>query len=296
MSAAMTFGSQTADALRTLKSKSESSRSGRKPTTSRRIRLLSLEERFLSPLLSDLRDKDVLDVGCGTGRWLERLQKYNPRSLSGVDFSLEMVARARRKMARKAVIEVGDATSLPIATRSESVIIASFLASYVPGIDAFARELRRVSRVDGRIYISDVHPETAAACHWKRGFCNGARQVEPATYPRPLAETISSVRNAGFRITCLLEPEFGIPELEIFRSAAKMDAFEAAAGLPAIYVLEARLDEKRTTFIDLSSPDVSEISLRGARIAFCGDASITTDIEMHNGRVCTIASIEMAAR
>ncbi len=254
--------------------------------------LLALEERFLAPLLPDLQGKDVLDVGCGTGRWLERLQKHNPRSLTGVDFSPEMVARARRKVKQTAVVTVGDATSLSIASRSDDVIIASFVASYVPNIDAFARELRRVARAKSRIYISDVHPETVEACHWKRGFRNGDRQVKPATYQRSLAATISSLRNAGFRITCLLEPPFGAPELDIFRSAGKLEAFDAAAGLPAIYILEAKPDETRTTFVDLSSAGVPEISLRGARIALDGDASITSDIEIRDGWVSTIASTE----
>ncbi len=254
--------------------------------------LLALEERFLAPLLPDLRDQDVLDVGCGTGRWLERLQKHNPRGLTGVDFSPEMVARARRKMKRRAAVTLGDATCLPIANGSSDVVIASFLASYVPNIDAFGRQLRRVSRAKSRIYISDVHPETAEACHWKRGFRSGDRQVEPATYQRSLAETISGLRNAGFRITCLLEPQFGVPEREIFRFAAKLDAFDAAAGLPAIYILEAKPDETRTAFVDLSSAGVPGISLHGARIALDGDTSITSDIEIRESRVCTIASNE----
>ncbi len=201
-----------------------------------------------------------------------------------------MVARARQKIGRKAVVKVGDATCLPVADGTTDVVIASFLASYVPSIDAFAGELRRVVRARSRIYISDVHPETAEACHWKRSFRSGDRQVRPATYPRSLAETISSLCNAGFRITALLEPPFGVPELEIFRSAAKLDAFEAAAGLPAIYVLEARIDDDHETFVDVSSRSGPQIWLHRARIALDGDTSITSDIEIRDGRVSTLAS------
>ena len=35
--------------------------------------MLSLEERFLAPLLPEISGKDILDVGCGTGRWLARV-------------------------------------------------------------------------------------------------------------------------------------------------------------------------------------------------------------------------------
>ena len=47
--------------------------------------LLALEERVLGSMMPDVRGLDVLDAGCGTGRWLQRLA----RSLS------EELARCR---------------------------------------------------------------------------------------------------------------------------------------------------------------------------------------------------------
>ena len=35
--------------------------------------LLAREERHLLPLLEDLQSKRMLDLACGTGRWLEKL-------------------------------------------------------------------------------------------------------------------------------------------------------------------------------------------------------------------------------
>lgn len=258
--------------------------------------LLALEERFLAPLLPDLRGQDILDVGCGTGRWLDRLQGRNLRSLTGVDFSPEMVVLSRRKVAGKAVVEIGDATCLPIADGSTDLIIVSFVASYVSSMDAFTRELRRVLRANGRIYVSDVHPETAAACHWKRGFRNGNRHVEPVNHPRALAATIASLRGAGFGITCLIEPSFDAPEREIFDAAEKLAAYEAAAGLPAIYILEAKPAQGRPTLVDDSSRTVPEISLCGSKIALDAGTSITGDIEIRDGRMHTIATAKRLRR
>lgn len=38
---------------------------------------------FLGPI--PIRPSSVLDIGCGTGAWLQRLQKYGPENLTGLD-------------------------------------------------------------------------------------------------------------------------------------------------------------------------------------------------------------------
>ena len=60
--------------------------------------LLSLEQRLLGPMLADVRGLDILDAGCGTGRWLEQLAERSPRSLLGVDTSPAMLKVAASKL------------------------------------------------------------------------------------------------------------------------------------------------------------------------------------------------------
>src|SRR5215469_8596918 len=53
--------------------------------------VLTLEQRILGELLPRVEKADVVDVGCGTGRWLERLAALKPRTLRGIDCSKEML-------------------------------------------------------------------------------------------------------------------------------------------------------------------------------------------------------------
>ncbi len=182
----------------------KSSRSGRKRTTRRLIPCCPLSNAFSSLLLGSVRGKDVLDVGCGTGRWLQQISESTPQSLTGIDFSPEMLDRAQQKLGRRARLAVGNATSLPVASSSVDVVLASFLASYVPDLDTLAHELRRVVKPGGKIYITDLHPETAVTCGWKRGFRNGRRQIELITSSYSLPQILSSCRRAGFEVTCLV--------------------------------------------------------------------------------------------
>src|SRR5580698_4699824 len=57
--------------------------------------LLALEERCLAPRMMAFAGKDIVEFGCGTGRWLKKLEKSGSRSLTGVDFSISMLAAAK---------------------------------------------------------------------------------------------------------------------------------------------------------------------------------------------------------
>ena len=59
--------------------------------------LPALEEPHVREALGDVRHLDVLDLGCGTGRHTAWLAAAGAR-VTGVDFSHEMLGRARRKV------------------------------------------------------------------------------------------------------------------------------------------------------------------------------------------------------
>ena len=251
--------------------------------------MLALEERYLARILPPLDDRDVLDVGCGTGRWLKRLAISPVRSLTGVDFSPEMLARAAEKLDPKVVLALGDASSLPIEASSADVVLASFLASYVWDLDAFAAELRRVGRPDSRIYLSDVHPHTARACNWRRAFRSNHQHVELTTRERSIRQVTSAFKSAGFVTTWQLELPFEGPELETFRQAGKLEAFYAAAGRPAIYVLELQPARCRTETVAPQEP-LRLTSIAGAQVALGGDTAIQASIEVSGTRCASIRS------
>lgn len=75
--------------------------------------LLSLEERRAAPLLPPLHGGHVLDVGCGTGRWLTHLETLHPASLMGIDCSRVMLKHAREKVSSTTKLEHGHSSALP---------------------------------------------------------------------------------------------------------------------------------------------------------------------------------------
>lgn len=250
--------------------------------------LLSLEERFLSEFLRPVRGLDVVDIGCGTGRWLERLASRDPGSLTGVDSSPAMVDRARKKLGPSATVLVGDAESLPLRNSSADLLVASFIASYVPDLSRSVAEARRVVRPGAQVYLSDLHPATASACKWKRGFKSAGTDVELATYPHSLTEVIGCFEAFGFEVSSLLEPAFGSAEREMLKAAGKVEAFHAAAGRPIIYILQLRIPERRSKSHTSNCGARSHIDISGARVAIGPNAATQCSIEIADGQIATI--------
>jgi cytosine/adenosine deaminase-related metal-dependent hydrolase/ubiquinone/menaquinone biosynthesis C-methylase UbiE len=250
---------------------------------------LSVEERYVEQLLGGVEGYDVLDVGCGTGRWLKLIAARGPRQLVGIDSSSAMLDRAKTKLGSAADILLGDCCALPIPASSVDIVIASFVLSYLESLENFAAELRRVTRVGGRILVTDLHPQTAHSCGWKRGFRSKSGSVELHTHYRTLQEIVDGFGSAGFRANCILEPSFGIPEETTLRSAGKGEACELASGLPAIYILQLELSDSDIPPIMVAGDDLP-LSMTNASVAVGPRTTAKATICVRGGQIEFVGS------
>jgi phosphatidylethanolamine/phosphatidyl-N-methylethanolamine N-methyltransferase len=98
----------------------------------------------------------ILEVGVGTGL---SLPYFRPDSrVTGIDVSAEMLAKARRRVARRELRHVEglyemDAEDMSFADNSFDAVIALYVASVVPDPARFAAEMRRVCIPGGTIVI-----------------------------------------------------------------------------------------------------------------------------------------------
>ena len=97
-------------------------------------------------------DKDVLEVGCGTGLVLQRVAPH-ARTAIGVDLSPGMLARARE---RGLDVKEGSATALPFADASFDLSYSFKVLAHIPDWDACMREMVRVTRPGG-LLIFDIY-------------------------------------------------------------------------------------------------------------------------------------------
>ena len=96
----------------------------------------------------------VLDACCGTGD-LAVAAEHDGGIVTGLDFSGEMLVRARRKSGSIEWIE-GDMLALPFADGSFDVVTVGFGVRNVDDLRAGLVELRRVLRPGGRLAILEI--------------------------------------------------------------------------------------------------------------------------------------------
>jgi ubiquinone/menaquinone biosynthesis C-methylase UbiE len=93
------------------------------------------------------QDKDVLEVGCGTGLILGRVHEF-ARTATGIDLSSGMLAKAAE---RGLAVAQASATDLPIATASVDVAYSFKVLAHIPDIAGTMREMARVVRPGGHV-------------------------------------------------------------------------------------------------------------------------------------------------
>jgi cytosine/adenosine deaminase-related metal-dependent hydrolase/ubiquinone/menaquinone biosynthesis C-methylase UbiE len=252
--------------------------------------LVALEQRFLTQMLPAVSGLDVLDAGCGTGRWLQFLASQRPASLVGVDTSAEMLQRASAKLGTNSTLRLGSCSALPVQNASADLVLASFILSYLESLEAFARELHRVARPGATIFLTDMHPDTATSHNWKRSFkANGTEEHIQSTL-HSLKQITDAFQSCGFEILTCIEPCFDSHEKPTFEQNGKLESYESTANLPAIYILQLRKHSAIALRPHNLSDNSEPLHLSGANYALGPDAATTASIAIERGHVQFISS------
>jgi SAM-dependent methyltransferase len=173
-------------------------------------------ERLLKPLV---RQKRVLDVGCGTGILSDRIYRWGADDVFGVDPSARMIEKAESLRSRVS-FTTGSAEQLPYANSTFDVVASSLVMHYIENLALPFGEVARVLKPGGQFVFTMHHPFQEAfrkegmigeeqillqpyfhhdAYYWK--LCG----VELVSYHHTLEEIFRSLRFAGFAVEELVE-------------------------------------------------------------------------------------------
>lgn len=248
--------------------------------------VLALEERLLAPQLADVGGCRVVDVGCGTGRWLARLAPGGAKALVGIDSSAEMLRRAQRKLCGALSLAQSTCTAIPLQDACADIILCSFTIGYTDRLGDVARELARICKPGGHVYVSELHPDTHAR-GWRRGFRHAGQEIEVANVAHSVAKMTSMFSLYPLDIVDIQEACFGEQEREFFVRAGKANIFDENASAPAIVLAHFRRRATKKTFA--GSPRRG-FRLSNARIAVDANETRFSTLNILDGRIVSADS------
>jgi ubiquinone/menaquinone biosynthesis C-methylase UbiE len=134
---------------------------------------------------SDAGDRRVLDVGCGTGRWLVEAMAGGRRAV-GLDPSSAMLARARERAPATALVR-GRAESLPFADGLFGAVLCIYVVHHLADPARFVVEARRVLSDGGTLTVVALAPHDGGDEWYLYDYFEGMREADCARYPTTAA-------------------------------------------------------------------------------------------------------------
>ena len=118
-----------------------------------------LDEEVTRRTFAGKRHKTILEIGCGTGKNTS-LFAQTADSVQAIDFSAEMIERARRRLpAGNVKFRVADLTERwPVGDSSINLISCNLVLEHIQHLSFIFAEAARVLTRDGQFFISELHP------------------------------------------------------------------------------------------------------------------------------------------
>jgi len=150
----------------------------------------------------ELKDRKVIEVGCGTGRNTPWLAEHAAEIIA-IDFSKQMLALARQRVAdRQARFLQHDVrTAWPLDNASADIIVAMLILEHVQHLELFFAEAARVLHVGGNLFICELHPMRQYAGGQAQFSNQRTGEHERVTaFLHDVSEYVNTALAAGFEV------------------------------------------------------------------------------------------------
>ena len=164
-----------------------------------------LEAAAIRQLLADVPFVEVIELGCGTGKnteWLAATAAH----VTAVDFSAEMLGKARAKIARANVrFQQADITrAWDFASRPADLVTCSLTLEHIQDLGAVFRQAALALQPGGVFYIGELHPFKQYQ-GTKARFDTGTGVFELECFVHHVSDFMAAGQASGFQCVALRE-------------------------------------------------------------------------------------------
>jgi ubiquinone/menaquinone biosynthesis C-methylase UbiE len=167
-----------------------------------------LDEPFLLEHLQPFPDCCILDVGCGTGRYLRLLAASRDRVV-GIDLSRRMLERAKHRLGPRSDIRLvqASAAALPFKPCSFDRIMSGLVLDHLASAEQWFTQISGILTPDGRAVVAAVHPEMQRLTGCDIEIRNGADEaIRIPGHLHEVAPLLAAARDAGLAVVATEEP------------------------------------------------------------------------------------------
>ena len=205
------------------------------------------ERKVITPLIGahDLRQKMVLDAGCGTGRNFSMLAESHPRLIVGTDFSPNMAEQSLTKVSDPRIhVVLAPVERLPFRDMTFDFLLSTLVLGHILDLRAALCEMARVLVRGGSMIVSTFHP-FSDLLGWQRLFKvdrpgNESRWFAAQYHRHSHAEYFAAFRDARLELVHMEEPGIEPSLRPLYERADRLEVYNRYLGYPLLLVLEAR--------------------------------------------------------
>jgi malonyl-CoA O-methyltransferase len=199
------------------------------PTYADETAISLLENDLAIGLSPPLAGKRLLDAGCGTGR---RLPGQHAMLAIGVDVCREMLVAGGKRC-----VAVADVRALPFPSGFFDVAWCRLVLGHISDPLPAYRELARVCRIGGSLFVSDFHPDAVAAGH-ARSFRDGSGALYAVEHHVHDSGThVEIAGQVGFAARTQRDGRVGPSVEPLYIRTGRTSSYERDFGLPVVAAL-----------------------------------------------------------
>lgn len=203
--------------------------------------MLDLDDTLFSRMLDrlELKNKNMADIGCGTGRHWAKILKKNPASLTGFDVSAGMLKKLNEKFPEAATRQITDDLFSAVGTGSYDVIISTLTVAHIENIKEALEAWCRILKGKGEIIITDFHPDILAS-GGKRTFRHQRASIAVKNFVHTTSLIRQVLLSQGFRLVSHEELKIDESVKHYYVQQNALSVYEKFKGFRVIYGMHFR--------------------------------------------------------
>ncbi|WP_443747347.1 class I SAM-dependent DNA methyltransferase [Asticcacaulis solisilvae] len=191
---------------------------------------VAIDDMTFPALYAHLKDKRVLEIGCGTGRHTIRLARDN--DVTGIDLSPGMLDVARQKLSGcKAQLIEADIMAGPLNLGLFDAVVTALVLEHIGDLATFFRRAGEALADSSELLLSEIHPDRIAKGTQANFTDPGTGEtVRLKSFAHSEADIQSAARDADLRL---------LSHMDVFGGNAlvrRNSAWEKHLGKPLIRI------------------------------------------------------------